>query len=176
MTYVAVVAWDAAGRVSIYQDFDTEAEADAHVERVAERHAGAFAAPRPEGNPWDWRVEEGALAFDPPVAPVTPEAIAARRYQAEVAGTLWEGRAVHTDRESQAKITAAALMVMREQWPTDGAPWKFKDGFAMLTPQDVSDMADHVAAHVATCYTVEAMKLADLAAGEPVDLDAGWPE
>lgn len=100
--------------------------------------------------------------------------IAARRYEAEVGGAVWNGHQIHTDRESQAKITAAALMVLRGQWPAE-APWKFKDGFAMLTPQDVSDMADAVAAHVAACYAVEAQKLAALAAGQPVDPDSGWP-
>ncbi len=66
---LAIVAWDAEGRVVKYQDYDTAKEASAHVARVEARWPQAFAAVHPGGGPRDWRVAGGALTLDPAPEP-----------------------------------------------------------------------------------------------------------
>lgn len=73
MTHLAIVAWDQAGRVIKYQDYDSQAGAEAHVARVAERWPGAFVAAHPGGGFMDWRVVDGALVLDPPPVPAPQE-------------------------------------------------------------------------------------------------------
>lgn len=120
---------------------------------------------------------EGRPQFSrPPVVPrvVTAADIAARRYRAEVAGTTCNGWPIHTDRESQAKITAAYALARDGHWPP-GSGWKFVDGWRVLAADQIIAAALAVTAHVQACFAVEAQKVAALQAGQPVDLDAGWP-
>jgi hypothetical protein len=69
MQYLAIVAWDAEGRVAKYQDYATAAEAAAHVARAAQAFPLAFAAQDPGGGFRDWRVVDGALTLDPVIDP-----------------------------------------------------------------------------------------------------------
>ena len=57
MIFLAIVAWDGANRVAKYQDYPTEAEAVAHVARVATNFPDAFVAPHPGAGPRDWLVD-----------------------------------------------------------------------------------------------------------------------
>ncbi len=57
MTYLAIVAWDDANRVSKYQDFPTEEKATAHVDAVKGDFSDAFAALYPGGGYQDWLID-----------------------------------------------------------------------------------------------------------------------
>ena len=108
--------------------------------------------------------------------------IAARRYDAEVAGTQWQGYGIATDRESQAKLTQEALAVERAK-RTDGAGWKCRDlatgqgVFRATSNAEISALADAVYGYVAACYAREAELLAAVAEGTYTDgmLAEGWP-
>jgi hypothetical protein len=114
---------------------------------------------------------EAVLAAHNPATP-DPTRIAARRYKAEVGGIIWSGWPVATDRDSQAKINAAYVMAKDGHWPAR-AGWKFADDvYRPLTAEQVQEMALAVAAHVQTCFAVEAAKLADPAS----DIETGWPD
>lgn len=112
----------------------------------------------------------------PAVVPrqITESDIAARRYQAEIAGTTFAGWPIHTDRESQAKITAAYTLARDGYWQ-EGSGWKFVDGWRVLTAEQIIGAALSVTAHVQTCFALEAQKVAALQAGQDPQLDAGWP-
>lgn len=72
MSWIAVVAFDGAGRVTKYQPTRTEADAQSHVDRAIASglYPDAFVSPRPvEGGVSDWTVSGGTLIFDPPPAP-----------------------------------------------------------------------------------------------------------
>ena len=67
MTYLAIVDWDADNRVEKYQDYLTEAEAAAHVGRVAGSFPDAFTALDPGGSFRNWLVDPVAktVVIDP---------------------------------------------------------------------------------------------------------------
>lgn len=106
--------------------------------------------------------------------PITEADIAARRYQAEIAGTTFNGWPIHTDRESQAKIGNAYALARDGYWPA-GSGWKFVDGWRELTVEQIVGCALAVAAHVQTCFAIEAQKVVALKAGQNPQLDEGWP-
>jgi len=58
--YIAIVDYDQDNRVTKYQDYKTQAEADAHVARVLGRYPKAFTAPDPGGGFSAWLVDPAA--------------------------------------------------------------------------------------------------------------------
>lgn len=101
--------------------------------------------------------------------------ITARRNLALVAGTTVEGVRLYTDDVSQARITGAAVAAMDD--PTIIVNWKCGDGsFVPLDAPTILMMARAVRAHVQASFDREAVLLAALDAGEPYDIEAGWPE
>jgi hypothetical protein len=72
--FVAIVAWDGAGRVSKYRDFPLEVEAAAHVAKYGGLVAAMPAAPVP-----DWLVADGALSVSPLFSSAEIQAAAAAR-------------------------------------------------------------------------------------------------
>lgn len=101
--------------------------------------------------------------------------IAARRYQAETAGTIVNGMAVPTDRDSQALVTGAALAAWTDQTYT--CQWKTADGFVALSAQQIIALASVMRAHIQVCFDREAELLAHLENGTYTEdlLDQGWP-
>lgn len=74
--YVAIMKWDADGRVSKYQPFEIEAEATAHAARFADDFPQAFGVLAPAGDARDWIADPVAktLAVSPlPVLPPPPD-------------------------------------------------------------------------------------------------------
>lgn len=67
--FIAVVDWTAETRIAKYLDFETEAEAQAHVTRVKASYPNAFVAPSPGGGFADWLVGAGTLSYSPPPEP-----------------------------------------------------------------------------------------------------------
>ncbi|WP_266019065.1 DUF4376 domain-containing protein [Brucella intermedia] len=93
------------------------------------------------------------------------EYAAAKRWEREVGGTVWNGWPVLSDRESQSKIIAEALAIEKGE-RADGDPWKFADGeFRPLTNEQMDDLAAAVRLHVRNSYGIEAQVLAAIEAG-----------
>nr|WP_313023188.1 DUF4376 domain-containing protein [Brucella intermedia] len=93
------------------------------------------------------------------------EYAAAKRWEREVSGTVWNGWPVLSDRESQSKIIAEAVAIEKGE-RTDGDPWKFADGeFRPLTNEQMDDLAAAVRLHVRNSYGIEAQVLAAIEAG-----------
>jgi hypothetical protein len=116
-------------------------------------------------------------APEPPPAPTPdwPSLIAARRYTAEMAGTVVQGMAIATDDRSQGLITGAALAAMLDADYT--IKWKTADGFVELTGAQIIGVASAVRAYVQACFDREADLLAAVADGSITEamLDEGWP-
>ncbi|MCH6205205.1 DUF4376 domain-containing protein [Brucella ciceri] len=93
------------------------------------------------------------------------EYAAAKRWEREVGGTVWNGWPVLSDRESQSKIIAEAVAIEKGE-RADGDPWKFADGeFRPLTNEQMDDLATAVRLHVRNSYGIEAQVLAAIEAG-----------
>jgi hypothetical protein len=122
---------------------------------------------------WDgegWQV----LASTPQVTtPVVdwPALIAARRYAAEVAGTVWLGFGIATDRESQNKVDQE-LRAVERGLREDGAGWKCLDlatglvGFRPTSNAEVAAIAGAVYRHVSRCFQREGASLATVRVGK----------
>ncbi len=102
-------------------------------------------------------------------------AIAARRWQAEVAGIEVAGMQVDTDDRSKLLINGAAVEAMLD--PEYTLRWKTTDGFVELSAEQVISIARAVRAHVQACFDREAELLDALADGTFTEamLEEGWP-
>ena len=116
----------------------------------------------------------------------TPEQIAAdasaalrariqqRRDAAIAVGITVNGAAVQTDDLAQQRFAAAALSAVLD--PDAVVRWRLADGtFTELNSTQIIALAQAVRAHVQACFDHEADLLTALEAGEPVNIDAGWP-
>lgn len=136
-------------------------------------------APGEQLEPGELRIEQGRAIRGWSVVPAPPvdwqAAIAARRYQAEVAGIEVGGMHVDTDDRSKLLINGAALEALMD--PAYVMQWKTPAGFIELTAEQVMAVARAVRAHVQACFNREADLLAALAAETfaPAMLDQGWP-
>ena len=105
---------------------------------------------RPEWNGAEW------------VETVTVEEMKARklaelaeyRWNEEVSGlTLPNGAEIKTDRESQALLTGAAFSATLD--PDTPIEWKGANGWVVLMPQEVLQIAGLVRKHVQACFSKE---------------------
>lgn len=79
---------------------------------------------------------------------------ASARYLAEVGGVVFAGSAIRTDRESQAQLSSAYTALKNGLLP--GVDWKTSDGeFVTLALAQVEAIAQAVAAHVQSSFTME---------------------
>jgi len=118
-----------------------------------------------------WETEARPALSADEAAALRPGQIAARRWAAETGGIVWQGWPVATDRESQAKISAAYALARDGLWP-DGGGWKGADGlWHPLGADQIIALSLAVAAHVQACFSHEAALLADPAD----DIETGWP-
>jgi hypothetical protein len=126
---------------------------------------------------WQGEWVKLSAAPEPPPAPTPdwPSLIAARRYTAEMAGTVVQGMAIATDDRSQGLITGAALAAMLDANYT--IKWKTAEGFVELTGAQIIGVASAVRAYVQACFDREADLLAAVADGTITEaiLDEGWP-
>ena len=98
--------------------------------------------------------------------------IAEARWKEETSGVvLKDGTIIRTDREAQALITGAALAALND--PTTPIEWKGANGWVVLTPQQVIQVASLVRRHVQRCFSKE-KALVDriMAAGTLEELEA----
>jgi len=132
----------------------------------------------PEGSPvqagWLHLGDEG-FSEPEPMAVDWPALIAARRYQAEIAGIDIEGMHVDTDDRSKLLINGAALEAMLD--PDYVMQWKTPAGFVELGADQVLAVARAVRAHVQACFDREAELLAAVSEGviDGEMLEEGWP-
>lgn len=126
------------------------------------------------------------ILIDAPVRLPTEDdhraAIAARRWQAEVAGITWNGYGIATDRESQDKIVQETRAIDRGL-RVEGKGWKCLDlaagivVFRSTTNAEMMAIADAVYDYVSACFAREEVLLSEIAAGayDPAMLETGWP-
>lgn len=95
-----------------------------------------------------------------------------KRYEAEIGGIAWGAHQMHTDRESQSKLSGA-MQAADKGWVSE-LNWKFKDGFATVTAADITSMSQATLTHIQTCFNIEANKLALIEAGQDPDIENGW--
>lgn len=83
MTHLAIVKVSPAGRIEKYQDYPTEVEALAHVDRVKEKFPAAYAALHPGGSFTDWLCDPIAktAVLSPPPPPPNPTIISYEAFQ-----------------------------------------------------------------------------------------------
>ena len=100
--------------------------------------------------------------------------IAARRYEAEIAGTIVGGMPIATDDRSKLLINGAALRANRSSDYV--LRWKTSSGFVDLSADQVLAVADAVSEHVQACFDREDALLAALADGSITAdmLEQGW--
>lgn len=109
-------------------------------------------------------VDDGIPQNDHPGMTLS-EYAAAKRWEREVSGTVWNSWPVLSDRESQSKIIAEAVAIEKGE-RIDGDPWKFADGeFRSLTNEQMDELAAAVRLHVRNSYGIEAQVLAAIEAG-----------
>lgn len=110
-----------------------------------------------------------------PVTAIDKEAIASRRYEAEIRGINIDGLEVNTDDRSKLLINGAALEATID--PEYKMKWKTPVGFVELTGQQVIFIARAVRAHVQSCFDREAELISYLEAGTLTNemLEEGWP-
>ncbi len=80
--------------------------------------------------------------------------VALQRWEKEVGGCEWNGWQIHTDRESQSKITAAYIAASQglRISPSD---WKFKHGFESITNEQMISLGGTVLTFVQGIYDKE---------------------
>ncbi|WP_316176489.1 MULTISPECIES: DUF4376 domain-containing protein [unclassified Bradyrhizobium] len=94
---------------------------------------------------------------------------AAARYEKETGGTMVNGAAVATDRQSQAMIAGANNMATRNG--TFTTQWKNVDGtFALLDASTIIALATAVGQHVAACFAAEANVASQIDSGAIISL------
>lgn len=96
-----------------------------------------------------------------------------RRNQAILTGITVGGIDIATDDMSQQRIMGAAVAAMLDANYT--VSWKTPAGFIPLDAPTILTIATAVRAHVQACFDREADLIADIEAGDPYDIWAGWP-
>lgn len=126
------------------------------------------------------------ILIDPPVHIPSADdhraAVASRRWHREVAGIVWNGYGIATDRESQDKIVQETRAIDRAL-RVDGKGWKCLDlatgivVFRSTTNAEMMAIADAVYDYVSACFAREEALLSEIAAGtyDPAMLETGWP-
>lgn len=125
---------------------------------------------------------DGRVLTEPAPAAATHRDLAgyaaAKRYAVEVGGVSIGGIGMPTDRDTQAKLTAAFLLAQAN--PTTTFSWKTSAGFVTLTTAQVAQIAVAVGAFVQSAYATEAVVQAAIVAGgitTTAQIDAAaWPK
>lgn len=105
--------------------------------------------------------------------------LAARRYQAEIAGTTLSGTRIPTDRETQGKLTS--IRVASDADPNYTVRFKSPAGFVTLDRAAIVAVTDAARAYVQSCFDLEDERttaitgLTDPVAVLGFDIEAGWP-
>jgi len=108
------------------------------------------------------------------------DVLAAKRWEIETGGTVFNGFPVGTDPESQTKYIGAVVGAQID--PNVSVKWKMSDGtFVQLNAQAIVGLAMTVRAHVQACFDREAVLRAEIDAAQTaeeldaIDITVGWP-
>lgn len=138
----------------------------------------------PEEVDYGWTVSGGSLVPPPPLLLEEVKtdkllALAAKRWAVETGGILINGAKIHTDIDTQTKISGALQLVNRV--PETLIDWKAATGWIQLSKEDVEAIADRVGQHIQACFSRErSLTEAIMNAGnaedvEAIDINSGWP-
>jgi hypothetical protein len=137
-----------------------------------------------------WILVPGEKPVWPPIPPEPTleqlkeeslQTLAERRWAAEEAGTSLNGTTILTDRQTQAKLTAAYVKASQgDSYVIES--WKFAPGvFITLNAQMIIAIADAVEAHVQACFHNEAVLSNQIVSAQTkeellqVNINEGWP-
>lgn len=98
---------------------------------------------------------------------VQKQAIASSRYTAETAGITVNGAIIRTDRESQATLTGAWVVV--QQNPIALIDWKAETGWVQIDRATVEALCSAVGAHVQAQFTRERLLCDQIDAAQTVE-------
>lgn len=105
--------------------------------------------------------------------------LAAKRYEIETGGITVNGSTISTDRDSQAMLTSA--WVIMQMTPNAVIDWKAPTGWVKLNKAAIEPIAMAVSTHVQACFTAESIHAAainKLKTEEELndyDIATGWP-
>lgn len=104
--------------------------------------------------------------------------IAAARWAAQTSGCAWNGHTLASDREGRSSVVEAYNIAMLAGEAYEPQLWKFVDGFATVTVNDLAAMGAALAAHVQAGFDREAALVAQIEAAETPEALAEivWPE
>ena len=165
--------WDERGLFIRTQEIGADGEFPHRSTPTAPMKLTGKQVARWTGSSWE------KLASSPAPEPLPPPdwaaLIAARRYDAEVAGTVVGGMPIATDDRSKLLINGAALRANRSSDYV--LRWKTSDGFVDLSAAQVLAVADAVSEHVQACFDREDALLAAVADGTITEAMVGetWP-
>ena len=103
--------------------------------------------------------------------------VAAKRFEVETGGILFNGATIATDRESQAMISGAYSFVAAN--PEASISYKTAGGFVQLNAAQVQAVANAVGQHVQACFAKEAVIATQIAGGgitSIAEIDAAFAE
>lgn len=123
-----------------------------------------------------WSTDEPT---DPPAEPLSEEAhkavlaayAAQKRWQVETGGCDWGPHRVQTDRDSQSKMIAE-FVAIQAGMRKDPSPWKFADGFALVSNKDMGAIILAVRAHIVQAFEREAAIVVAIKTGKIADITA----
>jgi|GEM_PF-4706340 len=97
------------------------------------------------------------------------------RYEREVGGVKIDGRALHTDRDSQGKLAGSRAKAKEGRapsaWKLDGGDWWDVEG-----AEEFVAVADEVFEYIDACFKHERDLAEQIINNENPDLEEGWPE
>lgn len=99
-----------------------------------------------------------------------------KRWRIETAGCAWGNNIVQTDRDSQSKLIAE-FVALGAGLRVEPSPWKFANGFGLVSNADMGAIIMAVRAHIAMAFAKEADVLAAIDAGNvttTVEIDTAF--
>jgi hypothetical protein len=139
--------------------------------QVTTSDIGAFMAYKEDLSNWNATLAAitAASVTIAPFPAIDPKTVllsysASARFNKETGGATYNGIAVATDRDTQAKVTGAAVYLGVNSSAT--FQWKLPNGtFTLLNGTQVMAMATAIAAHVQACFAAEATLAGQISTG-----------
>lgn len=121
-----------------------------------------------------WQV----LSDSPPETKPTPDEIAAERYRREISGITINGMFITTGDRSKTLLNGKVNRALIAQSLNDTAwtaNWKLGTTWVSLTADQIIGIGMAVDDYIQGCFDNEGQLVSDLLAGNPIDINAGWP-
>lgn len=131
-----------------------------------------------------WSYDSGTQTFSAPIPeppipePPTPADIAAERYKREIAGISIDGMFITTDDRSKTLLNGKFNRAILAQSTGDAswsANWKVGTNWITLSAAQIIGIGVVVDNYIQACFDHEGELVTDLLAGDPVDIQSGWP-